>query len=180
MPANPRGSIVLPSRPIDIGNGCMMSGRKPGIIVYIKAGSGRLVREFTRFCDVAGIDAMPVQSAGDRPDAYECIGSIESLERLTGHPAVRDWHFIVGVRVPLTAAGSGAESVRSEQARRESRRPWVEREARAERERIAKLPKAERAGLELADTIDRPTGPQGAEEAANFGRVAAAWKEARR
>src|SRR4051812_5032548 len=103
---NPRGSIVLPSRPVDIGGGTFMGGRKPGVIVYVKAGSGRLMRKFGRFLDANGIHAFPVQEVGDDglADAWECIGSVQSLERLTAHPAVRDWHLIVNVRPPLAAA----------------------------------------------------------------------------
>jgi hypothetical protein len=110
---NPRGSIVCPSRPIDIGNGCVLTGRKPGIVVYVKAGSGRLYREFIRFCDRAGIDTKPVENAdADRPTAFECVGSLESLDRLAGHPSVSRWHYILSVRPPLAAVGSGPEKPR--------------------------------------------------------------------
>jgi hypothetical protein len=90
-----------------------LPGRKPGIVVYVKAGSGRLMREFRRFCGHAGIDAHPVQEmAESRPLAYECIGTVESLERLIGHPAVANWHYILNVRPPVQSIGSGPEKAR--------------------------------------------------------------------
>jgi hypothetical protein len=111
---NPRGSIVMPARPVDIGNGTTATGRNPGVVVYTKAGSGRLMRKFERFCLANGIDARPVQQLAEdgRPDAWECVGTLESLEALTEHEAVADWHLIVSVRVPLGAAGSGEHKPR--------------------------------------------------------------------
>ena len=51
---SPRGRIVLPTRSVPIG-GALATGAKPGLIVYVRAGSGRLMREFHRFCDFWGI-----------------------------------------------------------------------------------------------------------------------------
>jgi hypothetical protein len=104
---NPRGSIVMPSRPIDIGGGVLVTGRKPGIVVYIDS-TARNRRELDRFCARNGIDAKPVEFHRDGvASAWECVGSVADLERLTNHPVVTDWHLIIGVRVPVGAAGSG-------------------------------------------------------------------------
>src|SRR4051812_45299487 len=103
---NPRGSIVMPSRPVDIGGGVMVTGRKPGIVVYIDS-TAKNRRELERFCNRNGIDARPVQFVReDMANAWECIGTVESLERLTNHPVVTDWHLIIAVAIPRTGAGA--------------------------------------------------------------------------
>jgi hypothetical protein len=154
---NPRGSIVCPSRPVDIGGGVMVSGRKPGIIVYTKAGSGRLMRKFERFCHQNGIDARPVQDVTDtgRPHAWECVGTLESLEALTEHEAVADWHLIVSVRVPLCSGGSGEVTERVRKAINRSRLHRPDREAAEENDRRARLPKDERERIDLAELQER-------------------------
>jgi hypothetical protein len=130
----------------------MVAGRKPGIIVYIKAGSGRLYREFTRFCGRNGIDATPVQEAVDgRPEAWECVGAVADLERLTGHEAVARWHYILNVKPPIVAGGSGDVTGRAEKALRLARLSRAEREAVEETERRARLPQAERDAIEIAE-----------------------------
>jgi hypothetical protein len=112
MTFNPRGSIVCPSRPVEIEGGALVGGRKPGVIVFIPS-TAKNRRELERFCARIGVDAQPVQYVRDElPNAYECVGSLEALERLTAHPVVEDWHLIVAVRVPTGAQGSGPEKVR--------------------------------------------------------------------
>lgn len=112
MPYNPRGSIVLPSRPVEIEGGALVGGRKPGIVVYIPP-TAKNRRELERFCARVGIDARPVEFQRDElASAYECIGTLEGIERLTAHPVVSDWHLIVSVRVPTGAQGSGPDKVR--------------------------------------------------------------------
>src|SRR5215204_5388251 len=101
------------------------------------------MREFARFCAKNGVHARPVQAVADddRPDAYECMGAVASLERLTGHPAVRDYHLIIGVRVPLVASGSGELTERAERAIRRAKMHKPDRLAVEETERRARLPK---------------------------------------
>lgn len=103
---NPRGSIVCPSRPMAVG-GSDSAGRLPGIIVYIKAGSTRLTRKFHRFCEFNGVEARPVQERveDERKEAFECVGSPESLAELIDHPAIAQWHYILNVRPPRFSNG---------------------------------------------------------------------------
>ncbi|MBN9522507.1 hypothetical protein J0H58_28960 [bacterium] len=151
---NPRGSIVMPSRPVDIGGGVMVTGRKPGIIVYIES-TAKNRRELERFCNRNGIDARPVQFVReDMANAYECVGTVESLERLTGHPVVADWHLIIAVAIPRTGAGAAELSVNAERAARLSKMRRADREALAETQRRERLPREERERLELAGLLE--------------------------
>jgi hypothetical protein len=38
-----------------------------------------------------------------RPDAFECIGTVDALERLIGHPAATNHHYILSVAPPRAA-----------------------------------------------------------------------------
>jgi hypothetical protein len=149
---NPRGSIVMPSRPVHIGGGVVITGRKPGLIVYVKAGSGRLMREFTRFCEHWGIQAFPVQEViPGRPDAFECLGSVDALERLIAHPAVLRWHYVLNVRPPLVAAGGGDVTDRVRKVVNRGKLPKGDRLAAEETERRARLPREEQLDIELRE-----------------------------
>lgn len=148
----PRGRIVMPTRPVPIGGGVVITGAKPGIVVYVRAGSGRLMREFDRFCCHWGIYRRPAQEAyGDRPDAWEVLGSVDALERLIGHPAVVRWHYILSVKPPVGAQGSGEVTDRVRKAVRRQQMPKADRLAWEETERRARLPKEERDDIELAE-----------------------------
>lgn len=150
-----RPSIVMPSRPIDIGGGCMASGRKPGIIVHIDSTSKNR-REFERFCDRNAIDYHPVEFLrDDLPCSYECIGSLPALERLSEHPVVRDWHLILSVRITTVSAGSGEIGLNAERAERRRKMHRPDREALEETERRAKLPRDDRERIELAELVER-------------------------
>jgi hypothetical protein len=153
---NPRGRIVMPTRPIHIGGGVVITGPKPGIVVYVRAGSGRLMREFERFCQHWGIFRRPVQECIDgRPDAWEVLGSVDALERLIGHPAVIRWHYILSVKPPVGAQGSGEVSDRVRRVINRQRLHKPDRLAWEETERRAKLPKEERQDIELAEARAR-------------------------
>src|SRR5947209_16339818 len=148
----PRGRIVMPTRPVPIGGGVVITGAKPGIVVYVKAGSGRLMREFDRFCQVWGLFRRPVQAAIDgRPDAWEVLGSVDALEPLIGHPAVVRWHYILSVKPPVGAQGSGEASDRVRRVINRQRLPKADRLAWEETDRRAKLPKEELEDIELAE-----------------------------
>ena len=95
-----RGSIVMPSKPIDLGGGLMTSGRIPGLGVFVRGNSGRLMRDFRRFCERHGLHAEAVH---EEADAYQVVGTVEALERLMGHPSVRETHLIMNVRPPRFA-----------------------------------------------------------------------------
>ena len=112
--SGPRGSIVFPSRPVDIGGGCEATGRKPGVVVFVKGGSAALMRKLDRYCRFNGID---VRVCHDEADAWECVAApspegVEALEGLIEHPAVKGWQFILNVRPPRSAMGSGEERPR--------------------------------------------------------------------
>jgi len=155
MPFNPRGRIVCPTRPVPIG-AAVATGAKPGLIVYVRAGSGRLMREFTRFCAHWGIHARPVQEVIDgRPDAFECIGTVDALERLIGHPAVTNHHYIMDAKPPLGAAGGGSpDGVNVKRALRDQRTPKADRLARDETERRERLTADERDTIALREAAD--------------------------
>ena len=148
---NPRGRIVMPTRPVPIG-GALATGAKPGLIVYIRAGSGRLTREFHRFCDHWGIHRRPVQEFIDgRPSAWEVLGSVDALERLVGHPSVVDFHYILDVKAPLTAQGGGEVTDRVRRVIQRQRLPKADRLAWEETDRRARLPKDQQQDIELAE-----------------------------
>jgi hypothetical protein len=157
---NPRGSIVCPSRPINIGGGATIAGPFPGLVVYIKAGSSRMCREFKRFCERYSIHARPVQEVIDgRPDAWECVAAdVEALERLIAADFVVHWHYIMSTRVPLMSGGSGQMTPRASLSRRDTRMPRAERLANAERERRAMLDPEQKLDIELAEARELP-GP---------------------
>jgi hypothetical protein len=155
MPFHPRGRIVCPSRPVSIG-AATTSGPLPGLIVRIRAGSGRLTREFHRFCTCHGLHARPVQASVEgRPDFFEVVGTVDGLERLVGHPAVVDFHYVLSTRVPVGSQGAGEVSDRVRRVINRQRLPKVERLAWEETERRAKLPKEEREDIELAEARAR-------------------------
>jgi hypothetical protein len=153
---NPRGRIVMPTRAVPIGGGVVITGAKPGIVVYIRANSGRMRREFDRFCGHWGIYRRPVQEAIDgRPDAWEVLGSVDALERLIGHPAVVRWHYILSVKPPVGAQGSADASDRVRKVINRQRLPKADRLAWEETERRAKLPHEARLDIELAEARAR-------------------------
>jgi hypothetical protein len=128
----------------------VITGRKPGLIVYVKAGSGRLMREFDRFCQHWGIYRRPVQEAIDgRPDAWEVLGSVDALERLIAHPAVARWHYILSVKPPVGSQGSGEVTDRVRKAINRAKLAKPDRLAAEETERRARLPLEERLDVEL-------------------------------
>jgi hypothetical protein len=153
---NPRGRIVMPTRAVPIGSGVVITGAKPGIIVYVRAGSGRLMREFDRFCQHWGIFRRPVQECIDgRPDAWEVLGSVDALERLIGHPAVIRWHYVMSVKPPMNAQGSGEVTDRVRNVIRMTRMPKADRLAAEENERRARLPRDQQLDIELSEARAR-------------------------
>jgi hypothetical protein len=156
MPFNPRGRIVCPSRPVSIG-AATATGRLPGIIVRIRAGSGRLTKEFHRFCAYRGLHARPVQESVDgRPDFFEVVGAnVDGLERLIGHPAVEDFHYILSTRVPVGSQGAGEVSDRVRRVINRQRLPKAERLAWEENDRRGKLTKDAWQDIELAEARAR-------------------------
>jgi hypothetical protein len=134
----------------------LVTGRKPGIIVYVKSGSSRLMRQFHAHSAANGIHGERVQEFPDeRQEAWECLGSVEALEALTGHPAVVRWHYILNVRPPRGASGSGEVTERVARSIRRGKMHRPDRDAVEETERRAKLPADERAGLEIAEEMAR-------------------------
>ena len=134
----------------------VITGAKPGLVVYVRAGSGRLMREFDRFCEHWGIFRRPVQECiPGRPDVWEVLGSVDALERLIGHPAVIRWHYILSVKPPVGAQGSGEVSDRVRRVINRQRIAKPDRLAWEETDRRAKLPKEERQDIELAEARAR-------------------------
>ena len=131
MDRSPRGGIVVPRRLQEFANGTVARAVLPGVIVHVKASSGRLYRQFVEACQALGVDAVGRQSVLDngRYSAWECVGPLERLERLVEHPAVSDWHLIIGVRVPLACGGSGTPSASAERRIKAGKREDCERAA---------------------------------------------------
>jgi hypothetical protein len=155
--STPRGSILCPSRKIELG-GAVITGRKPGILITVKSGSGRLLREFTRYCEHLGVHSFGVQSFSEngRSDVFECLGSIDALERLIGHAAVRDWSYILNVRPPRWAMGTGnADGVNAKRSIRDTKLSQPDRRAAAEWERRARLTRDEVDDIELFEAKQR-------------------------
>lgn len=100
---NVRGKIVFPSRPARVG-GAETTGRNPGLILYVRAGSERLERKFRHSCGVHGVDAVLVhEGAVPGVNAYECVGTYDSLGAIVEHPAVLQYHAVMDARPPRFA-----------------------------------------------------------------------------
>jgi hypothetical protein len=103
---NPRGRIVNTNRPVVTSGGATITGVKPLIVVYVKD-SKRHVKDFDFRCRVNGIAATRID--GIARLAFECTGTPQALEMLTGCQCILEWHFSMNVRPPRQAAGGGAE-----------------------------------------------------------------------
>ncbi|AMV29385.1 hypothetical protein VT84_33635 [Gemmata sp. SH-PL17] len=136
MPIDPRGSIVRIMRrtereTTDGGAELTRTISAPGIIVRLAHIHGRkpsdVRRDFVRYCHAIGILAAPCEYGAGQfstrtgksipgtelaPTAYQCLGAPDALAKLVEYFAVSEWHFAVGVRVPVVAGGSGPEKVR--------------------------------------------------------------------
>jgi hypothetical protein len=147
----PRGRIVLSTKPVYLGD-AVVCGRKPTLVVYIRAGSSKHTRNFHRFCQFHGLHVTPVQEViPGRPDAFEVLGTMGSLERLTSHPAVVRFHYALNVRPNVRAGGGGEMTDNARKAVRESRMHKPDRLAAEENARRARLPREEQLDLELHD-----------------------------
>jgi hypothetical protein len=114
------------------------------------------MREFHRFCARHGIHARPVQECIDgRPHVWECVGSVDGLERLIGHPAVVRWEYILDVKPPRAAQGSGEVTDRVRKSISRDRLPKADRLAAEENARRARLPKEQQQDIELAEARAR-------------------------
>jgi hypothetical protein len=90
-----------------------------------------------------------------RPDAFEVVGAVDSLERLVGHPSVVRWHYILDVKPPVGAQGSGEVTERVRRSINRDRLPKGDRLALAETQRRARLSREERLDIELAEARAR-------------------------
>ena len=131
---DPRGSVVRPRRVLEFDGGARARASFPGVIAYVKAGSGRLHRQFLEAARRLGVDAVERQCVGNdgRAEAWECVGPLDKLEQLLEHPAVSDWHLIIGVRVPVACGGSGTPSPAAEKRIAAGRREACDRAAERE------------------------------------------------
>ncbi len=88
---NPSGEIVLSSRYTVFIGDAVAKQQFPICVVYIRQTSAHR-REFDRICERLGIALDPQDEHGT---AFVAIGSPEALERLTGHPSVKQWHHAI-------------------------------------------------------------------------------------
>jgi hypothetical protein len=131
---NPKGSIVRTMRlretdTTEDGSEItrMISGA--GVVVHIKPDvpgwkPSDVRRAFTRAAKALGVITTVVERAHGYfsqtgkpiaealPSAFQCVGPVPGLQQLVRHFAVSEWHFAVGVRVPVVAGGNGPEKVR--------------------------------------------------------------------
>lgn len=166
---NPSGRLVRPTRRLELGGGAVVTGRKVGVVVYIRWSSGRLVRRFNWYCSRFGLHARPVEYHGDdpgRPSAYEVVGSYEACAGLVRHCSVTGWHPIVDAPVPRAVPRPGPHdrapadapaAVRAEARRR--RMAPADRRAADERDRRALLSPAERRAVEAVEAAERAELP---------------------
>jgi len=103
---NPSGSVVAPRVMLVCGEAVARQS-VPALIVYVRCCS-KWLREFRRFCDHVGIGIVtdPDGNSPHGPDAFEVVGPLELLKRLTEHPCVRDWHPIINRSVSTRATGA--------------------------------------------------------------------------
>lgn len=74
----------------------------PTAIVYLKVGSGRLMKEFHQKCHIKGVVCWEVD---EQRGAYQLVGTTEGLDYMCRNPCVITWHFVMSYRVGGTAAG---------------------------------------------------------------------------
>lgn len=149
---SPRGRIVTPLVTVAIG-GAEMSGRVPGIIVYVRSRSGRLMGQFHAHTLAAGIAKGLIEDG--HGDAWECVGDPAALAALIDHPAVIRWHYPLSARPPFRASGAGSGD--TDGARRAvfyARLPKREKRAVDERDRRALLTPAQRGKLARQESRD--------------------------
>lgn len=138
-----RGKLAGVRQTVDI-NGFKARLPAAGVVLYVKGGSGKLIRSLLHVCKVNGCDVRPLESyrADDRPTAYSVVGDGRAVLDIVAHPAVESWHLIVNANVPrlarpdpiAPAAGGNpraAASLAYERAGLRGRREIDERERRA-------------------------------------------------
>ena len=115
-----------------------------------------MTREFHRFCDHWGIYRRPVQTFIEgRPSVWECVSSVDALERLAGHPSVADFHYILDTPVPRGGQGAGEVTDRVRKAISRDRLPKADRLAWEENDRRARLSREQQQDIELAEARAR-------------------------
>lgn len=172
--SSPRGALVRSARLRAEDDGAEVTVSAPVVLVTVGANSESR-RTFRRAVAAAGCVAEPVvgdayaeadgtfnrrtgarqRSEAVQPATFRVVGPAGGLRAVCDCPAVREWCFQVGVRVPVVAAGSGTPSVAAEKNLRRAMMGRTEREALEETERRARLPRGQREMLDLNEVLDR-------------------------
>jgi hypothetical protein len=115
-------NVCNPTQPVDDKTAVVASGPLPRIVVYVKTGSCRMRNEWAKAVRDLGIVAITVQATCiDDGHAYvtafDVAASPQSLETLTAMPCIKEWHFVLDVRVPVQAAGASTADMPKRQVR---------------------------------------------------------------
>lgn len=113
-----RPHITNTTRPVRTEGGTELLGVKPLIIAYVIP-TKRWVKDFLHRCKAHGLNARCVD---DVRFAFEVTGTPEALELLTSCRCIHDWHYPLSARVPMIAAGTGDEPVRTRSRSKEPNR----------------------------------------------------------
>lgn len=94
--------------PLSYGGGLVNTQEKPAIIVWIRM-TRVGYKGFDRVCRSRGIGTVAVNADGLAVAyCYECIGNVEDLEYLAGHPSVVKWEYIYKTANATDCRASGA------------------------------------------------------------------------
>src|SRR5690348_3992141 len=113
---NVRGRIVLTSRPVSCGR-AEIAGTKARLLVRVKTGCRKHVRDFEWYCRQHGLDAIRLEEHGDGPGFsygsygfstwFDVCGTSSAVIALNDQRFVLESEFVINARVPFGSAGSG-------------------------------------------------------------------------
>jgi hypothetical protein len=112
--SGPRGSIVVPTRPIPGPGGVEITGAKAGVVAYL-GGDRKQRRAFLHTVSLTpGLVANVVQRVGTAGTAYgvELVGMPDLVAGALDLSPVTHWHYILDTPIPRGGQGTGPEKQR--------------------------------------------------------------------
>ena len=105
---SPVGRVQGTTRPVFLGNGAVVTGRKPMLVVELRVASNRNVRDIGFWSARLGLGLRLVQEVAEEAlEAYEAWGTPEALQRFVSFGFVRSYHLPVACRVAFQGQGGG-------------------------------------------------------------------------
>ncbi len=107
---SPRGRVLSTTRPIPLGNGVVIHGRFPLLVLTLRVESKRNRRDVAFWADKLGVQLRLVQTiAEDSVIAVEASGAPDALERFVSFSFVAEFHLPVACRVGWQGQGAGED-----------------------------------------------------------------------